>query len=723
LSLRDTIVTLGPCKPDIGYTYPSDEENRRFSNVHFQKVTKNGEKFDRKWLIYSKSQNKAYCFCCKLYSTKNDLSSWAYNGTADWKHISQKIKYHELSPQHYQCIQYWNEASTRLRSGKTLDSKHLQLLNAEKRHWVAVLERIIYFIQFLAENNLAFRGHSSSKLYQPQNGNFLGLVEMVAKFDPIMIEHVRRIRTDQIHDHYLGHNIQNELIHLLAKKIETEIVTKIKRALYFGIILDCTPDVSKHEQMTMILRCVEVNEFNDVNIKEYFVGFMNVCDKTGAGLTEALKEKLDLLGIELKNCRSQSYDNGANMRGKHQGVQARVLTENPRAFFTPCATHNLNLLLCDIAKCLPRGMTFFGTVQKIYNVFAGSTNSWDILLEHVDITVKSLSETRWESRIESIKPLRYKLPQIRDALLDVANKTSSPEVAATAIGLVNNEFESYEFVVNIVIWYNLLFAINNVSKHLQSESMSLDIAIQQLNGLTTFFENYRESGFESALVDAKEIAQELEIMTEFKEVRFCRKKRLFSYESSDEQPKLNPKESFKVNYFLVLIDTAKMSIGERLQQIQVFNNLFGFIYNFKILKRLTENELQKHCKDLDMALSDGDDKDIDVEELFEELKLFRCAISETATPLEALKFALKSEGFYNVVIAMRIALTIGITVASAERSFSVLKLIKTYSRSTMTQQRLSDLALISIESEVAKSLKVSDIVSVFASLKARKVLF
>jgi hypothetical protein len=52
--------------------------------------------------------------------------------------------------------------------------------------------------------------------------------------------------------------------------------------------------------------------------------------------------------------------------------------------------------------------------------------------------------------------------------------------------------------------------------------------------------------------------------------------------------------------------------------------------------------------------------------------------------------------FPNVCTALRIFCTMPVTVAEAERSFSKLKLIKSYLRSTMTQGRLSDLGILSI---------------------------
>ena len=67
----------------------------------------------------------------------------------------------------------------------------------------------------------------------------------------------------------------------------------------------------------------------------------------------------------------------------------------------------------------------------------------------------------------------------------------------------------------------------------------------------------------------------------------------------------------------------------------------------------------------------------------------------------------------DVATAIKLFLTIPITVASAERSFSKLKVIKTYLRNSMSQERLSGLAILSIENERALSLDVKSVVKDF----------
>ena len=217
---------------------------------------------------------------------------------------------------------------------------------------------------------------------------------MIVEFDLVMQEHIRRIQNGGIHHHYLGHKIKNELIKLLANEIKCKIIKKIKEAKYFSIILDCTPDASHQEQMSLILQCVDISTI-PIKIVEHFVEFVKVDDTTEKCLFDEIINVINILELDINDIRGQGYDNGSNMKGKHQGVQKRLLDINPRALYRPCGCHSLNLVLCDMANSYSKAISFFGVIQQIYTLFSSSTKRWKILQNNVlGLTPKSLSQTR-----------------------------------------------------------------------------------------------------------------------------------------------------------------------------------------------------------------------------------------------------------------------------------------------------------------------------------------
>lgn len=79
--------------------------------------------------------------------------------------------------------------------------------------------------------------------------------------------------------------------------------------------------------------------------------------------------------------------------------------------------------------------------------------------------------------------------------------------------------------------------------------------------------------------------------------------------------------------------------------------------------------------------------------------------------------------FPEVCTAYILFTTLPVTTATAERSFSKLKLIKNYLRSTMSQERLTGLSILSIENDTTRETDFNLIVDSFAALKSRKKKF
>ncbi|XP_024626895.1 zinc finger MYM-type protein 1-like [Medicago truncatula] len=717
----DLLAMNGP-KRDLSVVKgPRDKLSRRFTANLYTRVLPNGEKCDRDWLVYSKELDRVFCFCCKVYKRWVGNGQLTNEGFSDWSHVSERLREHETSMEHVKNMTTWYELRQRMQKNQIIDKTSQRLLQKEKDHWINVLKRIISIVKFLAKYNLAFRG-SKEKLYESSNGNFLGLIEMLAEFDPIVQEHVRRITHDDLHFHYLGHNIQNELILLLSSGIKTEIIRRIKQAKYFSVILDCTPDVSHQEQMSLIIRYVDVSS-NSVSIEESFLGFLNVNDTTGQGLFDVLQNELKNLNLDIFDARGQGYDNGSNMKGKHQGVQKKFLDINSRAFYTPCGCHSLNLALCDMANSCTKAKDFFGVVQRIYTIFANSIKRWQILKDNVKgLTPKSLSSTRWESHVESVKAIRAQMSDFREALLEVSEKDPDSKLCSEAKSLATNELGDFEFLMAIIIWFEILSAINSVSKLLQSKAMFIDVALEKIKGLIYFFEGYRDNGFHNALANATEIAIELNIDPTFPQKRIIRRKRHFDEDLNTPSVELSGEEAFRINYFNCLVDQAVVSLNKRFEQYKEYETIFGFLFTSHKLQSLDNATLKSCCSHFEQVLKHNEESDIDGNALYVELQLLRQMLpGEKKGPVDILRFLTDMDCFPNTIIAYRILLTIPVTVASAERSFSKLKLLKSYLRSTMSQERLNGLALIAIENDILEKIQYEDLVDEFASKNAARV--
>src|SRR6218665_2218867 len=76
--------------------------------------------------------------------------------------------------------------------------------------------------------------------------------------------------------------------------------------------------------------------------------------------------------------------------------------------------------------------------------------------------------------------------------------------------------------------------------------------------------------------------------------------------------------------------------------------------------------------------------------------------------------------FSNLAILYRIYNVLPVSSATAERSFSRLKQIKSYTRSTLDEIPLSDLSVINSEKEFSENLDFKSVVNTFAKIKNRR---
>ena len=131
----------------------------------------------------------------------------------------------------------------------------------------------------------------------------------------------------------------------------------------------------------------------------------------------------------------------------------------------------------------------------------------------------------------------------------------------------------------MVIWHDSLFAVNIVSKPLQSKDMQTDIAINQLKALLVFLKRYTENGFATTLISAKVIAVQMNIEPVLRKEKNNSQKKHFEENDTNEITHLL--DDFKFNYFTSVINQAISFLRVDLNDSKYMKTLLVFYMIYK----------------------------------------------------------------------------------------------------------------------------------------------
>lgn len=220
-------------------------------------VLPSGEVCNRSWLLFSPRLETLFCFPCVLFTEAPDNMRSALSeigiGFNKFRKID-RLKEHEEGIYHRKAVLKWKMEEEKLHpEGDELrDMLEAELMKCEQR-WKEILKRVAAAVRFLTKSSLSLRGHRE-QLDEKNPGNFVSALKFLAEFDPIIKSHLENMKPGRVH--YLSPTIQNEFINLMARQIEGTILSKIKEARYFSIMVDSTPDAARQEQVSIIIRYV-----------------------------------------------------------------------------------------------------------------------------------------------------------------------------------------------------------------------------------------------------------------------------------------------------------------------------------------------------------------------------------------------------------------------------------------------------------------------------------
>lgn len=691
---KNELVRLGKPTPMLSCLSKDKKGGKEFSRV----FNSNWYKIHI-WLCGSHYNQALYCWPCLLLS--RTVSVWTTKGYSDFKNLSRSIKIHESAKEHiHSMLGLKNLENNSLTIADAL-TEHGSLFKKKFNENVRLnrlfMEHLIDIVLFLGRQELAFRGHDESS-NSLNKGNFKELFEM----------HIIRCSLE-IQNHYstiknvfsgLSNTIQNELISCISQHVLNCIKSEIKQCMFFSVQVDDTTDIFQRTQCSIIVRYLT----DKSELVERFLGFFNVSENRSAeGLFNLLN--YTLLEFDIKNkLVGQCYDGASVMAGHINGLQAKVIEIAPNALFTHCLAHRLNLVLQHGCSANTQCRIFFANITGISSFFHNSTARTNVVDSIIGKRMPQFVQTRWASRSKILHLLVDKWNEFKTVFeIIINNSNSSPESICGSIGHLKN-LKSFDFAFMAQIFSRIFLLTDSLYNILQTKSFDIEYCMRQINIVHDLISKKRNDS-EFLIIFNNAIAL-------------------------TKQPKAtrtvsNPELNYKALYFEIL-DNILVQINTRFQNNNklIFLQL-GDVSKFELYSRFFP---QKALENLEQSYSN---LLFDIKKLKVELEvLYNDKKYQNLNHVYDLIKIFENDGLKvilpEVYKLFSLILTIPSTSVSVERSFSCLKRIKTYLRNSISQNRLSSLAVMSIEKGLIENLKNTEVfydpvIDIYSNLKNRNI--
>jgi len=703
------------------------------------------------WLVFSPSKQGLFCKYCPIF---NNLHKGGFQKNINLqKFVTQPLvkfakmlgetgdlKHHERTHYHKEAVEFGKSFlktyhNPNLEVHNLLNTKRLAEINENRMRLIPIVESII----FLGRQNISLRGHrddgmllktsinTNNQSASLNEGNFRELLKFRVKSgDSVLQNHLQNTSSKAT---YISKTTQNEIIECCSKIILNHIVSRIKEdSGFYSIIFDETLDVSKRSQISLVFRYI----YND-SVREDFVMFVDAFDEasalleetednekseedgeekkeisiTGEVLGKIIIKQINSIGLDLEKCVGVGTDGCSVMVSELRGAVSEIIKAAPNARRCPCYNHSLNNSISQSSR-VKSIRNLIGVIKETVSFFSASAKRTVVLRKYVGHQLIGLCETRWIERHEGVMSFMQDIHNIIDALLEITSwkdLNTSGKAKSLATVLCDSEI-----IVSLCSLSYMLSHTLQLSKCFQKKSIDLHEAANIMKDTLNILSECREN----VSTQFTEIYKSSESMAKTQKVDLKIPRNCSRQANRANYPTNNTEEYYKLAIFIPLLDNVINDLKTRFSQktLECFN--LSYIIPNKFINDNTTSYSLNKSDIIIKALADdfqallSNDKDMVFTLLSSEFRLWKLKwnreklenISVNSMCVTEILAKCDEEIFPLINRLLTILITLPISNASAERTFSTLRRLKTWLRSTMSETRLTGLALLNIHRDI-----------------------
>lgn len=576
------------------------------------------------------------------------------------------------------------------------------LRNKLHKHSQGVM-RIIEAILFLIQRGLPLRGHRDSGEIVPSSvddtndGLFRDIIKLMINSGDTVLE--RHIQESQKNATYLSPQIQNEIIGLVGKDIERQIVEEIGDKPYV-VSIDETQDIAKCEQLSIIVRF-----FGKVKMEERLVSMIDCYDEmekgqtslNGENIAKIVINRLKKVGLNLQNIAFVCTDGASVMTSMKKGFIAFFKQQVPHVSLIVCNAHCVNNSVGK-GMSLPGIQKGLNLANEIVTFFSHAKRA--TLLKKINCKkLKSFCQTRWSEQESCVSSVVENLKDIVIMLENVSNG-DDPSLK-TSVDQLLTTIRNPDAILPLLVAQNILNTMHPLVMQLQQVDICADEVLGAIKRTVESLTETRNSMQEWNDIYMNHLKLSAEIGS------------TLSRESLRDS--VAHSKQLLTDVFLKPIDAIVSDLNLRLQHNERVSMIL-FKLMPKYISDLVQEDVREIAKNYCSLLN------MTEEQLFQkvngELKTYKKQFKGEFSVRQMIE---STSNFKAINSLLKIAELIPASNATAERSFSALRRVKSYLRNTMLQDRLNGIMLAHSNFDI--QIDPKRIFNAFVDLACRRIDF